>query len=195
VHAIVGLGNPGSEYEGTRHNVGFRVADLLSEFLDLEFKSDRGESLVGKGKYRGAVVYIIKPLTFMNNSGAAVAGAVEQHGIALENLLVVCDDFQLPLGTLRMRSGGSDGGHNGLYSIIYHLQTMNIPRLRCGIAGKTMPQKKSEMSRFVLSVFEKEEVPAVKQMIERARDAALEFIAEGITAAMNKFNVARQASM
>lgn len=191
MHALIGLGNPGLEYDGTRHNVGFRVMDAVSEVVHARLSSGGGEYLIAKTNVRERHTLLVKPLTYMNNSGRAVADLIGKYKIALENILVICDDFQLPLGTLRLRPKGSDGGHNGLYSIIYHVQSEQFPRLRCGIASRTMPKKKSEMAQFVLSVFDKDEESMVKEMVNRARDAALTFITEGINMAMNKFNTSQ----
>lgn len=191
--ALIGLGNPGLEYEGTRHNVGFRVIDAIGAALDLELSPGHGEYLIGKTRAYGKPVLLIKPLTYMNNSGRAVADVTERYNLALDHILVVCDDFQLPLGTLRLRPKGSDGGHNGLYSIIYHLQRADFPRLRCGIwPAQRGTKKKFDMVQFVLSVFDKDEEPIVKQTVNCARDAVLVFVSEGLSAAMNKFNSPHQ---
>lgn len=124
----------------------------------------------------------------MNNSGDAVRDALERLRLGADRCLVVCDDFQLPLGHLRLRASGTDGGHNGLYSIIYQLQTEDFPRLRCGIGSPHMPPEKSERSSFVLSAFERDELPVVRPMILRARDACLTFITDGLARAMNAVN-------
>jgi PTH1 family peptidyl-tRNA hydrolase len=124
----------------------------------------------------------------MNNSGVAVLDLVDRFKAKPENILIVCDDFQLPLGTIRLRQRGSDGGHNGLYSIIYHLKDQSFPRLRCGIEGKSIPRKKTEKTQYVLSLFETNEKSIVEEMIPQARNASLTWITEGIATAMNKFN-------
>lgn len=191
MYALIGLGNPGSEYDGTRHNIGFRVIDAVSEILDLRLSTGVGEYLMGKARVRGKHTLLIKPLTYMNNSGRAVVDIVGRYKVTLDEILVIGDDFQLPLGKLRLRPKGSDGGHNGLYSIIYQLKSEQFPRLRCGIASEIMPKRKSEMARFVLSVFDINEQPIIEDMITRARDAALMFVTEGIHAAMNKCNTSR----
>ena len=131
---------------------------------------------------------MLKPTTYMNNSGIAIKNFIEQYGIGLEEMLVICDDFQLPLGVIRIRRGGSDGGHKGLGSIIYSLGSEQFPRLRCGIASEFMPDSKTESSDFVLSNFEEKELPVVEKMILRAKDACITFITEGIEKTMNKFN-------
>jgi PTH1 family peptidyl-tRNA hydrolase len=124
----------------------------------------------------------------MNNSGLAVADVVDRYNLDLRDLLIVCDDFNLPLGKIRLRPKGSDGGHNGLYSIIYQLQTEQFPRLRCGIGTTVTPSQKLDATSFVLSVFDRDERPAVRKMVDSARDAALCFSAEGINIAMDRWN-------
>ncbi|MGH2568737.1 MAG: aminoacyl-tRNA hydrolase, partial [Bacteroidota bacterium] len=119
---FIGLGNPGSQYDGTRHNIGFDVVDSLAGALKIRFKPGTGEYLEARGFFGDTEVGLAKPLTYMNNSGSAVMEIQERYHLPLDRLLIICDDFWLPLGTLRLRTKGSDGGHNGLYSIIYHLQ-------------------------------------------------------------------------
>jgi len=188
VTAIVGLGNPGSEYEWTRHNVGFFVADALCDALRTEFEAGKGNYLLATADSGGTQVALVKPLTYMNNSGLAVADIIERYNVEPKDVLVVCDDFNLPLGKIRLRPKGSDGGHNGLYSIIYQLQTEEFPRLRCGIgrAGSTGPE--FDATSFVLSVFDRDEQPAVRKMVESARDVALCFLSEGVRVAMDQWN-------
>jgi PTH1 family peptidyl-tRNA hydrolase len=183
--AIFGLGNPGREYEMTRHNVGFMVVDALAEKLNYDFKPGKGDYLIAPGKYKGKEILIVKPLTYMNNSGIAVKDVVERFEIDLRDILVVCDDLNLPLGMIRIRPKGSDGGHNGLYSIIYHLKTIEFPRLRCGIGN---PEKMKNMVDFVLSKFDDDEVEVLREMISNAVDATLCFVSDGVLSAMNKFN-------
>jgi PTH1 family peptidyl-tRNA hydrolase len=124
----------------------------------------------------------------MNESGLAIAEFLEYQQIALDHILIVCDDFQLPLGTLRLRKSGSDSGHHGLASVIYHLQSDQFARLRCGIASESMPDKKWKMKEFVLETFPGTEMKTVEYMVERARDACASFILHGIDQAMNTFN-------
>lgn len=185
---VVGLGNPGTQYDGSRHNIGFEVADALAEVCRTNYRGGKGDYLLATSRYEGILISIVKPLTFMNNSGDAVRDALEHLRVDPERCLVVCDDFQLPLGQLRLRVRGSDGGHNGLYSIIYQLQTEDFPRLRCGIGSPHMPAEKSLMASYVLSAFEGDEAADVGTMIQRARDACLSVATEGLVPAMNKFN-------
>jgi PTH1 family peptidyl-tRNA hydrolase len=190
VQAIIGLGNPGSEYEGTRHNVGFAVVERLAQTLRLEFRAGRGEYLLAEKMLSGEKIVLVKPVTYMNGSGVAVKEIVERYELPLSQLLIVADDVHLPVGALRIRPDGSDGGHNGLTSIIYQLESENFPRIRCGIGSATIQVKRGELSEFVLSVFEVDERNGVESMIDRAADAALTVAVQGLQAAMNKFNTA-----
>lgn len=184
---MVGLGNPGTEYESTRHNVGFRVVDELARRLGKRMRSGAGSYLRATAFAADATVVLVKPLTYMNNSGVAVRDLLKEFPTPQKRLLVVCDDFALPLGTLRVRTGGSDGGHNGLASVIALLESKEFPRLRCGIRKEVMPPG-DQMAEFVLSPFEPEEKDAVTTMIDRAADAVTEFARSGITRTMNLFN-------
>ena len=188
MYLIVGLGNPGSEYVQTRHNLGFLVADKFAEFENLVFCPGKGDYWLAQCSLNNVEVSVMKPVTYMNNSGTAIRDFLDQQEIPIENILVVCDDFQLPLGTIRLRQNGSDGGHNGLSSIIYHLQTDQFARLRCGIASSAMPTEKSRMKDFVLERFLEIELSTVKQMIECAQDTVKSFITVGINQTMNRFN-------
>jgi len=185
---IIGLGNPGRSYAETRHNVGFFIVDALSEKLKCRFRPGKGEYVAANCSFKENEIMLAKPVTSMNESGIAVADIVAQFEVQLERLLIVLDDFQIPLGVLRMRPSGSDGGHNGLYSVIYHLQSDTVPRLRCGIASKEMPQDKSLMADFVLSHFTANEKVALNEMVSRAADACLSFAADGIEKTMSLYN-------
>lgn len=193
MYALIGLGNPGAEYDGTRHNLGFRIIDAISEVLNARL-TGRGEYLLGTVTIGGNRTLLVKPLMYMNNSGSAILEVTEYYKVRPGEMLVICDDFQLPLGTLRLRPKGSDGGHNGLRSVIYHLRSEDFPRLRCGIASKVMPTRKSEMAQFVLSAFDESEKPTVERMVRQARDAAMAFAAEGLSVAMNKYNTPPERS-
>jgi PTH1 family peptidyl-tRNA hydrolase len=149
VFVVVGLGNPSSEYEETRHNIGFVVVDETAKELGIKFHKENSDYLIGIKNYRNQLIALVKPLTYMNNSGIAVKNIIEQYKLPLENLLVVVDDFNIPIGTIRIRRSGSSGGHNGLESIIYHLQTEDFPRLRCGIGSESMPKNKQELANLV----------------------------------------------
>lgn len=190
---IIGLGNPGTKYELTRHNIGFIALDFFASFLNIKFTEGKGDWLEAKGKIGDEEVYLIKPLTYMNNSGTAVLEFMEKHELNIENaenikdILVVVDDFQIPLGMLRVRKNGSDGGHNGLSSIIYHLNSDEFPRMRIGI-GKDEALAKDEFIDFVLGTFEKEEIEIIKKLIPDYIDCMNSFVTDGLTKTMNNFN-------
>jgi len=185
---MVGLGNPERVYEKTRHNVGFMVADEIATRLDVRFREGTGEYLIAEKKYAGDQIVLVKPTTHMNNSGFAVRDVVDKLDVDLSSLLVICDDFNLPIGTIRIRLQGSDGGHHGLASIIERLGSIAFPRLRCGIQSKYMPQDRAKLADFVLDVFAEDEHPTVKMMIKRAADACLQIPLKGIHRVMNEFN-------
>jgi PTH1 family peptidyl-tRNA hydrolase len=184
VKAIVGLGNPGPQYKGTRHNVGFEVVDLLARRASVGFESAPAEALIAKWRRAGEAILLVKPLTFMNLSGQAVGELARYFKIEVADLIVVVDEVHLPLGRLRARTRGSAGGHNGLKSIIAHLGD-EFARLRVGV-GRGGDQR--NLADHVLSRFEKDEVAEVGRMTARAADAAEMFIASGIGAVMNAFN-------
>ncbi len=188
MYLIVGLGNPGREYSQTRHNVGFFVADLLASSSGEIFRPGKGDYWITQYSLNDVLVSVVKPVTSMNMSGVAVQEFLEHTDIPLKNVLVVCDDFQLPLGAIRLRPNGSDGGHHGLASVIYHLQTDQFARLRCGIRTALMLQEKPKMKDFVLDQFSDSELSSVKSMVERAHKACTSFILEGIEQAMNQYN-------
>ena len=184
---IAGLGNPGSRYERTRHNAGFMVIDKTAEELGFALRSGKGEFDIGSGDVDGERVWLMKPTTFMNNSGIAVREVVQFHKIALKDILIVCDDAALPVGTIRMRKSGSDGGQNGLKSVIFHLNSDQFPRLRIGIANEMMA--KMDLADFVLSKFDKAEFETIGATIDQAKNAVMDFIRTGdIDRCMNKYN-------
>jgi len=189
VHAIIGLGNPGSEYVGTRHNIGFAAVDEVAHGLRVEFRAGRGEYFYAEKVIRGERVVLVKPATYMNNSGIAVRQIVDRYELPLDRVLVIADDFHLPLGVLRLRLCGSDGGHNGLASIIYQLESDSFPRLRCGIGSPAMPRGKKGATEFVLSPFECQEEESVRMMVKRSSQAVSMVILEGLQAAMNECNI------
>jgi peptidyl-tRNA hydrolase, PTH1 family len=182
---IVGLGNPGSEYSDTRHNVGFMVLEKLSLKLRAKIRPGKGEYYYGRARVGSSDCILITPLTYMNNSGEAVAEALTTFSVDPNRMVVVYDDVAIPFGTIRIRPKGTDGGHNGVYSIIYHLRTVEFPRIRCGIRKEDM---RGELSDFVLSPFDEKECTGVKQMTERAAEAALTIAHSGLHRAMDLFN-------
>jgi PTH1 family peptidyl-tRNA hydrolase len=188
IELIVGLGNPGSEYEKSRHNAGFMVIEkLLAGFPAGRFEETHiSESRLFSGKHRGKPLYLQMPLTYMNLSGKAVAGFCRKNQISADKVLVIYDDMDLEPGRIRLKNGGSAGGHHGLESVIAELGTEKIKRLRIGIghpgAGKT--------ADYVLSGFTGEEEQLFNQAIDRAAEAVKTILSCGMTAAMNKFNAA-----
>ncbi|KPL19287.1 MAG: hypothetical protein AMJ92_03860 [candidate division Zixibacteria bacterium SM23_81] len=181
----MGLGNPGEKYTFTRHNLGFRVLDLLGERLHISFQPHEDLYLIGQGFLDEVSIALVKPLTYMNESGRAASQLLEYYQIELSKLLVICDDTNLPLGKIRLRRSGSEGGHRGLESIIAYLACEEFPRLRMGIGPLPMNQ---DMVAFVLADFEPEEKKMVTEMITLAAEAAICFFQHGIEVAMNRFN-------
>jgi PTH1 family peptidyl-tRNA hydrolase len=181
--AIVGLGNPGPRYDGTRHNLGFRVIDVLHARRG----ADEWRELCAALWARSETMDLVKPQTYMNRSGHAVRCLVERLGYRPERVLVVYDDIALPLGTLRLRPGGGPGGHRGLASILAGLRTEAVPRLRLGISpiGETPA---GDLAEFVLHPFEAAERSQVERQVERAADACEAWLERGLAAAMNAFN-------
>ena len=179
---IVGLGNPGPRYANTRHNVGFRALEILMEQGDNKIVA-RYNSLVMETTLHDTSIVLAKPLTYMNNSGSAIAALVNQLEIPLTELCIVYDDIHLDVGVIRMRRKGSDGGHNGMKSIISTLHTTEFPRLRIGIGEPIGAQVD-----YVLSEFTDAETPKIEDAIQRAVDAVETFVRDGILTAMNRFN-------
>jgi PTH1 family peptidyl-tRNA hydrolase len=179
---IVGLGNPGTRFRGTRHNIGFAVLDELARRADQAFEPTAVEALIARWRLRDAM--LAKPLTFMNASGEAVGALVRYFKIEPPDLLVVVDEAQLPLGRLRARVRGSAGGHNGLKSVIAHLGE-EFSRLRIGVGRG---DQKRDLADHVLARFDDNEAAEVERMTLRSADAAETFIASGIEAVMNGFN-------
>jgi PTH1 family peptidyl-tRNA hydrolase len=184
---IVGLGNPGARYAGTRHNVGFAVAHRLVDRLKARPLERREDFEAWQAELDDRWLAIVTPLRFMNLSGEALAVFRERHGaVPAESTLVVVDDIYLPLGTIRLRGRGSDGGHNGLESVRLALDTAEFPRLRVGVGA---PEGADALVDHVLSGFEPDELPLLREALERAENAAFVWASEGMIAAMNRFNV------
>ncbi len=181
---VVGLGNPGTEYAHTRHNLGFRVVDLLAEKLNGTWSESAWYFFCRIAK-RSEPLLLLKPTTFMNRSGVAVADALDRFEAGVEDVLVVVDDVHLDLGRIRLRRGGSDGGHNGLGSIIHCVGSTAFPRLRTGIGA---PPECADRIAHVLSPFEAGELETVETAIREAADSVECWIESGMDAAMNKFN-------
>lgn len=183
-YLIVGLGNIGREYEATRHNIGFRIADALAARLGTSFATKRYGD-VATGRIKNVQVVLLKPSTYMNLSGEAVRYWMSTERITIDHILVLVDDLALPFGTLRLKGKGSDAGHNGLKNIAQLLGSQAYPRLRFGI-GNDYPQGKQ--IDYVLGAFPPEQEARLPQLIEQACEAVVAFCLEGITSAMNKYN-------
>lgn len=183
---LAGLGNPGTRYAASRHNVGFAVADELARRWrsELDHYDRHFEGLTGRAQAGGAEVLLLKPATYMNLSGRSVGAAARYYKLAPSDMLVIYDDLDLPVGQLRVRAGGSAGGHRGMEDVLRNLGTEAVPRIRIGI-GKV---HKDATVEYVLSRFEDDELPAVQAAVARAADAAACWVARGIDAAMNEFN-------
>ena len=182
---IVGLGNPGREYQGNRHNVGFMTVDQVCKRLGVSFTRMEMKALIAKGEHLGRRVILAKPQTYMNLSGQAAGALAKYYKVPLTQLLVAYDDVDLPLGTLRLRPGGGSAGQKGMTSIIERLGTQDFPRLRIGI---DRPPGRMPTPDYVLQDFSQGELKILAPTLERAADAALLFVEEGLEAAMNKYN-------
>jgi len=182
---VAGLGNPGPRYKNTRHNLGFLLLDLLADRLSVDFGKEKNQGLLAQGVWRGEKVLLVKPQTFMNRSGDCLARVCRNTIYDPADLLVVVDDINMPLGKLRMRAGGSAGGHNGLKSIIERLGSPDFHRMRMGVGDD---RKSSDLADHVLSTFLPGEREEVDNMLERGAEAALVWLAEGIGPAMNAHN-------
>jgi len=187
---VVGLGNPGEEYERTRHNIGYRVAEEILARRGHPYEERRARSLVGRARFDGAVVLVARPLTYMNRSGAAVAALLVLAEAGPEDLLVVCDDLHLEFGTIRLRLRGSHGGHKGLLSIIETLGTQGFARLRVGVGPA---DRASAHADFVLAPFGRGERARIPDLVGLAADCAETAVLLGVTAAMNRFNAPPRA--
>ena len=181
---IVGLGNPDRKYENTRHNIGAMVVARLSSLWGISLTRRNPHALVGQGVVGEETVVLARPRTYMNQSGGPVAYLVNRFHIPLEDLLIIHDEMDLPLGTTRIRPGGSNGGHNGLRSIIDALKTQDVPRMRLGVGRSPY----SDAISHVLGQFTKDESLEVEKLLDRAVDAATCFVEAGVNEAMNRFN-------
>ena len=183
---IVGLGNPGAKYAFTRHNAGFLCLDLLAEKVHADVKKIKFKGVLGETTLGGERCLLLKPQTFMNNSGEAVREAAAFYKIPPERILVLFDDVSLPCGRLRIRRKGSDGGHNGIKSIIYHLNSDAFPRIKLGVGEK--PDPAWDLADWVLSGFSKAELTALREAADKACDAAERIVRGDIEQAMGLYN-------
>ena len=182
---IVGLGNPGDRYKNTRHNVGFMALDAISDALNIPVNTIKFKGVYGEGRAFGKKVRLLKPTTYMNESGQSVRACMDYFKIEPEEVLVLVDDIDIAFGTIRLRKSGSAGTHNGLKSIIYQVQSDQFPRLKIAV-GKKNPHM--DLANFVLSTFTDEEEKVMAETIKKAKDAALLFLKSGLDDAMNTYN-------
>lgn len=189
MYSVVGLGNPGKKYQLTRHNIGFIILDTFAVKHNLIFKPSKENYYYVEGSLESSTFFLVKPSTYMNLSGIAVLEFSNKYKINPENLLVVVDDVNLSLGKIRLRKAGSDGGHNGIKSIIYHLQSNSFPRLRFGIGNKF---EKGDMADYVLSEFTDEEFSAIKESINFAVELIEKFILGGYKLMADYYSIKNQ---
>ena len=183
---IAGLGNPGKEYENTRHNVGFLTIDSIAESLGVKITKKGFQSLYSLGRFEAHKVLLLKPQTYMNNSGNALREAKEFYKIDTDKIIVVHDEIDLPLGRIKLKKDGGSAGHNGIKSILANIGSDDFARVRVGV-GK--PYDKNNVIKHVLSGFSKEERQQLPEVIESARDSVFAIIINGIEKAMNEFNI------
>jgi len=184
VKIIVGLGNPGSQYEGSRHNIGFMVVDRLATIHHIRITTKRFKALFGKGLFGPQEVVLIKPMTFMNRSGEAVNGVLQFYHYGPENLIVIHDDLDLSLGRLRFKMRGGDGGHLGVRSIIESIGANNFLRLKVGVGR---PPKGMDPASYVLGAFPLSEEDDLNRVLDQATEAIKVMLLDGVQTAMNRF--------
>ena len=183
---IVGLGNPGREYENTRHNAGFRALDILASKLGCKVDKAKFQGLYGQVNYKGRKLLLLKPQTYMNLSGRSVLQLSAFFHVPPQNIIILFDDISLEPGRLRLRKDGSAGGHNGIKSIIQELGSQEFPRVKIGVGAKPHPD--FDLANWVLSAFTAQEEKALQPALQRAADAALSIIDSGIYETANRFN-------
>lgn len=188
---IVGLGNPGIEYVGTRHNVGFETIDRMAESCSIELNQHKHKGVTGQGIIAGEKVILAKPMTYMNNSGECVGAIARFYKLAPEDIIVIYDDINLDVGQLRIREKGSAGGHNGIKSIIAHLGSENFPRIRIGVGMKKSGQ---DLANHVLSKFPKDQQEGVAEGMDNAVSAAKLMVTGQVQKAMNQYNGKKEGS-
>jgi PTH1 family peptidyl-tRNA hydrolase len=182
---VAGLGNPGPSYAGNRHNAGYLTADVLAARAGVRFRAAKFRAATAEGRVAGSGVIIVKPLTFMNDSGIAVAGISGYHRLDPEHIVVVHDELDLPFGTIRLKRGGGDNGHNGLRSVTAHLGTREYYRVRIGIGR---PPGRMDPATYVLRDFSAAERKELPFLLDQATDAVEALLADGLTAVQNRFH-------
>lgn len=190
MYVVIGLGNPGKDYTNTRHNVGFDTIDILAKRNKIEMNKIKFKAVYGEGRIGNEKTLLVKPQTYMNNSGVCLREIIQFYKIPLENIIVIVDDIDIDFAAIRVKQRGSAGSHNGLKSIIYHLQDDNFPRIKIGI-GKKHPNQ--DLADFVLSRFSKEDRQDIEEMLIVAAEAVENIVCHDINYAMNKFNIKTKA--
>ncbi len=185
MYIIVGLGNPGKKYENTRHNIGFIAIDYMAALFDIKVNKIKHKALLGEGKIEGERVMLVKPQTFMNLSGESVREIADYYKVPAENVIVIFDDVSLEPGSVRIRKKGSDGGHNGIKSIIYQLTSDSFPRIKLGVGAKPPGY---DLADWVLARFSDDDIKIMSKSVETAAKAVAEIITKGADSAMNKYN-------
>ena len=184
--AIIGLGNPGMKYAGTRHNIGFDAVTAIADKYNLSINNKKFKGVYADGHIAGEKVLLVQPQTFMNLSGECVREVADFYKLTPDEIIIICDDINLDVGRLRIRKKGSAGGHNGLKNIIAHLGTEEFPRIRVGVGEKT---EGWDLADYVLARFDKDSEPVIREALANVVGAVETWISEGIDAAMNRFNV------
>ena len=184
--AIIGLGNPGMKYAGTRHNIGFDAVTAIADKYNLSINNKKFKGVYADGHIAGEKVLLVQPQTFMNLSGECVREVADFYKLNPDEIIIICDDINLDVGRLRIRKKGSAGGHNGLKNIIAHLGTEEFPRIRVGVGEKT---EGWDLADYVLARFDKDFEPVIREALANVVGAVETWISEGIDAAMNRFNV------
>ncbi|WP_026477288.1 aminoacyl-tRNA hydrolase [Alkaliphilus transvaalensis] len=184
MYVVVGLGNPGKKYDGTRHNVGFHAIDLLAERHDIKVNKLKHKALIGEGRIGNEKVILVKPQTFMNLSGQSLMEIIQFYKVEPQQIVILYDDIDVKVGSLRIREKGSSGSHNGMKNIIYLTQKDTFPRVRIGVGKPTV----GDLADYVLGRFPQEEIPLIKQAIENTVLAVETIIERNIQDAMNKYN-------
>lgn len=182
---VVGLGNPGNQFANTKHNIGFVTLDYLANLHNIKLNKIKHKAVIGEGSIAGEKLMLVKPQTYMNTSGECVMELVNFYKLPLENLILIYDDIDLPLGKVRIRPSGSSGTHNGMRSIIYLLNKHDFPRIRIGV-GKQPDYM--DLADYVMTKFNKDEVPVIEEAVKKAALSVEEIIRNGINTAMNKYN-------
>ena len=182
---ILGIGNPGKQYESTKHNIGFISLDYLAASLGITINKIKHKALIGEGTLAGEKVLLVKPQTFVNISGESIRSIMDFYKLAPEQLIVIYDDATIDCGRIRIRPKGSDGGHNGIKSIIYHLQSDNFPRIKLGVGT---PPPHYDLADWVLAKFTDEEIKIMSRAVDKVPDMVTEIIKNGPQSAMNRFN-------